>query len=68
MLQEYLKQRDSVVSQGEYNEKKNTEPQLHTEVRAMMTSLFNKLDVLSNFHYTPRAVSINLLTNITKHL
>lgn len=59
LLQEYLKQRDSlVVNKDEYNEKKETESQLHSEVRAMMTSLFNKLDALSNFHCTPRPVSI----------
>lgn len=65
--QEYVKQRDSIVkNQDEYNEKKDLEPQLHIEVRAMMTSLFNKLDALSNFHYTPRPVvpELKVVSNI----
>lgn len=65
--QEYLKQRDSIVkNQEEYNEKKDLEPELHTEVRAMMVSLFNKLDALSNFHYTPRPVvpELKVVSNI----
>uniref|UniRef100_A0A1B6E782 U3 small nucleolar ribonucleoprotein protein MPP10 n=2 Tax=Clastoptera arizonana TaxID=38151 RepID=A0A1B6E782_9HEMI len=52
--QEFIKQRDATKQVNGDTEVQEVEPPLHNEVRAMMTSLFNKLDALSNYHYTPR--------------
>ncbi|XP_068984711.1 U3 small nucleolar ribonucleoprotein protein MPP10 [Bombus flavifrons] len=48
---EYIRQREALNPDN--NEKEEEEPQLHTEIRKMMDSVFSKLNALSNFHYTP---------------
>ncbi|KAL2743592.1 U3 small nucleolar ribonucleoprotein MPP10 isoform X1 [Vespula maculifrons] len=57
---EYLKQKQA--SNPEAKEVEEEEPKAHVEIREMMHSLFSKLDALSNFHYTPKAVRIQDLT------
>lgn len=50
--QEFLKQQNgSEKSNDQANPK-------HEEIRKQMQNLFMKLDALSNFHYTPKAVRI----------
>ncbi|KAJ8872379.1 hypothetical protein PR048_025983 [Dryococelus australis] len=62
--QEYLKQRESQNPEAE--EKPEEEPESHKEIKKMMSSLFVKLEALSNFHYTPKPVApdIQVVSNI----
>ena len=38
----------------------------HAEIKKMMDSLFVKLDALSNFHYTPKPVSVVNTCRVTR--
>nr|CAG4641022.1 EOG090X09DZ [Eulimnadia texana] len=68
--QEYLKAQEQQQQQPSASladpvaEKESTDEN-HAAIRKMMTSLFSKLDALSNFHYTPKMV--NLICNIVKN-
>ncbi|XP_050671870.1 U3 small nucleolar ribonucleoprotein protein MPP10-like [Leptidea sinapis] len=46
---EYLKQKQAMS--GEIDE---SEPEIHKEIRDSMTTLFNQLDALCHYHYTPK--------------
>ncbi|XP_060828509.1 U3 small nucleolar ribonucleoprotein protein MPP10 [Bombus pascuorum] len=61
---EYIKQKEAL--NPDTNEKEEEEPQLHTEIREMMNSVFSKLNALSNFHYTPKQTQpeIRIINNM----
>ncbi len=52
IFQEYLDKKKA--EDGETEEK---EPEEHDQIKKDLQSLFQKLDALSHFHFTPKAVS-----------
>ncbi|KAK6624308.1 hypothetical protein RUM44_011167 [Polyplax serrata] len=63
--QEYLKQVENKATQ-DISEKPEIEPPEHIEIKGLMKNLFSKLDALSNFHFTPKAVEpeVKIITNL----
>ncbi|XP_076252022.1 LOW QUALITY PROTEIN: U3 small nucleolar ribonucleoprotein MPP10-like [Rhynchophorus ferrugineus] len=61
---EYLDRQAEVDPANAENEEE--EPELHKDVRQMMTTLFNKLDALSNFHFTssPAVPELKIISNL----
>lgn len=51
---EFLKQKEALDPDAA--DKEEPEPKEHTEIKTLMKTLFAKLDALSNFHFTPKAV------------
>ncbi|XP_052128224.1 U3 small nucleolar ribonucleoprotein protein MPP10 [Frankliniella occidentalis] len=62
--QEYLKQVEA--KNPDTSDKPEEIPKEHIEIKAMVNSLFRKLDSLSNFHFTPKQVApeVKIVTNI----
>ena len=56
---DFVKQREA-LNPGEKTEE--ADPPEHIEIKKSMHSLFKMLDALSNFHYTPKPVSISILS------
>lgn len=61
---EYIKQREALDTNAE--EKEEEEPKEHIEIRKIMTDLFEKLNALSNFHYTPKVAvaEVRIISNM----
>jgi U3 small nucleolar RNA-associated protein MPP10 len=53
-----LKQKEKVNPTNEDGDEEEKETPEQIEIKKMMKSLFLKLDAISNYHYTPRIVSI----------
>lgn len=56
---EYLQQKDA-LQEDAIDENSEVEPELHKEIKTMMSFLLMQLDALSNFHFTPKRASVEL--------
>lgn len=61
---DYLEQQAKINSDN--TNKEVEEPELHKEIKIMTRDLFNKLDALSNFHFTPKPAipELRIITNM----
>ncbi|XP_045470627.1 U3 small nucleolar ribonucleoprotein protein MPP10 [Harmonia axyridis] len=61
---EYLEQQAALDPDN--TTKVKEEPELHKEIKGLMNTLFNQLDALSNYHYTPKPAvpEIKIVSNI----
>lgn len=63
--QEYLNKKEQELNGSSINESKEKSNPKHDEIKSLLQSLFIKLDALSNFHYTPKAVSHALISKLS---